>query len=97
MESYWKGPYIPFKVIGDRKISKKIDEYDEKDNKNMTHNYQAMDILCCTLDAIEYSCVSGCETANAIWKLLEITHEDTNQLKESKMGTLVRDYELFLK
>lgn len=63
----------------------------------MTHNYQAMDILCCTLDAIEYTCVSGCETANAIWKLLEITHEGTNQLKESKMGALVRDYELFLK
>lgn len=55
-----------------------------------------MNLLCCALDATEYICVSGYEPANAIWKLVEATHEGTNQVKKSKMGMLVRDYELFL-
>lgn len=91
-----KGPYFPFKIIGDRKITKQADEYDEDYNKKMTQNYQAMNILCCALYATKYNRVSGCETANAIWKLLKVTHEGNNQVKESQMGMLVRDYNSFL-
>ena len=33
--------------------------------------------------------------AKEIWILLEITHEGTNQVKESKINLLVHGYELF--
>ena len=33
--------------------------------------------------------------AKEIWKLLEITHEGTNQVKEFRINILVHDYELF--
>ena len=33
--------------------------------------------------------------AKEIWKILEITHEGTNQVKDSKLRILVNDYEMF--
>ena len=35
-----------------------------------------------------------CKSTKEIWRLLEITHEGTNQVKESKINVLV-SYELF--
>lgn len=84
---FQKGPYVPYKIFGDRKVPKKVDEYDEDDNKKMTPSYQAINILWCALDAQEYNHVSGCETTNAIWKLLEITHEGTNWVKRIQNGS----------
>ncbi|MDV3167264.1 MAG: hypothetical protein Q8784_02515 [Vigna little leaf phytoplasma] len=40
--------------------------------------------------------MSGCNSDHEMWKLLEVTHEGTNQVKESKLAMLVRDYELFM-
>ena len=34
-------------------------------------------------------------SAKKIWDKLEVTHEGTNQVKESKINTLVHKYELF--
>ncbi|KAI5680837.1 hypothetical protein M9H77_02064 [Catharanthus roseus] len=48
----------------------------------MTLNYQAM----CALDVNEYNRVSGCDLAHDMWKLLKVTHEGTNQVKESKLA-----------
>lgn len=36
-----------------------------------------------------------CELAKKIWRLLEITHEGTNQVKKSKIDILVHSYKLF--
>ena len=33
--------------------------------------------------------------AKYIWRLLKINHEDTNQVKESKINIFVQNYELF--
>ncbi|KAI5678685.1 hypothetical protein M9H77_09635 [Catharanthus roseus] len=52
----------------------------------MTLNYQAMNILSCSLDVNEYNRVSGCDSTHNMWKLLEVTHEGTNQVKESKLA-----------
>ena len=72
-----KGPYIPMKLKGKGIASepKKVEEYDENDNKKMTMNYQAMNILSCALDMNEYNRVSGCDSAHDMWKLLQVTHE----------------------
>ncbi|KAI5671403.1 hypothetical protein M9H77_11767 [Catharanthus roseus] len=52
----------------------------------MTLNYQTMNILSCALDVNEYNRVNGCDSAHDMWKLLEVTHEGTNQVKESKLA-----------
>ena len=39
--------------------------------------------------------ICQCKLAKEIWRLLEITHEGTNQVKESKINLLVHNYELF--
>ncbi|KAI5650508.1 hypothetical protein M9H77_36513 [Catharanthus roseus] len=45
----------------------------------MTLNFQAMNILSCALDVNEYNRVSGCDSAHEMWKLLEVTQEDSRK------------------
>ena len=47
------------------------------------------------MDKNEYNRICQCKSAKEIWRLLEITHEGTNQVKESKINLLVHNYELF--
>ena len=58
-------------------------------------NAKAMNIFYCVLERNEFNCISTCINAHDIWHLLEITHEGTNQVKESKMSMFVHSYELF--
>ena len=47
------------------------------------------------MDRNEYNRICQRKSAKEIWRLLEITHEGTNQVKESKINLLVHNYELF--
>ena len=47
------------------------------------------------MDKNEYNRICQCKSAKEIWRLLEVTHEGTNQVKESKINLLVHSYELF--
>ena len=51
--------------------------------------------LHCVIDRNEFNRIWQCKSAKEIWRLLEITHEGTNQVKESRINILVHDYELF--
>jgi len=52
---------------------------------------------CCISDSDpdEYTRISECESAKEIWNALQIAHEGTNQVKQSRIELLVRKYELF--
>ncbi|GAV63422.1 UBN2 domain-containing protein [Cephalotus follicularis] len=54
------------------------------------------DSLLCAVNADEFNRISSCDSAKEIWKLLEVTYEGTNQVKESKISMLVHQYELFM-
>ena len=54
-----------------------------------------MNLLYCALNASEFNRISTCTSAKEIWNRLEVTHEGTNQVKESKINILVHKYELF--
>ena len=54
-----------------------------------------MNALYCALDRGEFNRVSGCNSAQEIWKLLEVTHEGTSVVKDSKISMIFHDYELF--
>ena len=43
----------------------------------------------------EYHLVSHCKTTKAMWDMLETLHEGTNDVKQSKINTLIQQYELF--
>ena len=58
-------------------------------------NAKPMNILYCALDPNEFNCIFTCESAKEIWDRLDVTHEGTNQVKESKSNILVHNYELF--
>ena len=62
---------------------------------SMETNAKAMNILNCALCPKEFNQLLTCKTAKEIWDKLEITHEGTNQVKETKVNILVHDYELF--
>ncbi|KAL6315746.1 hypothetical protein AAG906_007171 [Vitis piasezkii] len=70
-------------------------EWDELDRKKVQLNVKAVFILHCAIDRNEFNRIWHCKSAKEIWKLLEVTYEGNDQVKESKINILVHDYELF--
>ncbi|KAL4383915.1 hypothetical protein GQ457_15G012320 [Hibiscus cannabinus] len=54
-----------------------------------------MHILFCALGPDEYAKMSSCSSAKEIWDKLEVTHEGTSEVKETKIGLLNLSYENF--
>ena len=80
-----QGSYILMKDVHGVKTPKTF-EYDEDDKKNMTLNAKAKNILTCSLGKNKYSRVSSCTSVFEMSKLLEMTHEGTSQVKNSKIN-----------
>ena len=76
-------------------VPKPKQEWDELDKKKVQLNAKIVYILHCAIDRNEFNRVRQCKSAKEIWRLLEITHEGNNQVKESRINILVHDYELF--
>ena len=95
----WKtilcGYTFPTKVVDGNKIQKPLEEYDKEENKEFQLNSRAIYILVYDIDRTEYNRIFQCKTAKEVWRILEITHEGTNQVKDSKVRILVNDYEMF--
>ena len=58
-------------------------------------NAKAINVSYCALSVNEFNRVSFYSSTKKIWDQLEVTHEGTNQVKETKINILVRKYELF--
>ena len=76
-------------------VSKPKQEWDQHDRRNFQLNARVVYTLQCVIDKNEYNRISQYKSAKEIWRLLEVTHEGTNQVKESKINLLVHSYELF--
>ena len=63
--------------------------------KTATLNAKAMNALYYDIDQNEFNRISICDTAYKIWNALEVIQEGTNKVKEAKISSLVRKYELF--
>ncbi|KAL5576060.1 hypothetical protein UlMin_017759 [Ulmus minor] len=90
-----KGPYIPMNKVEGSLVEKSKSEWNDIDKKQISINAKAMNILFCALSMEEFNRIRSCKTAKDIWNTLEVTHEGTNQVKESKISMLVHKYELF--
>ncbi|KAK2971337.1 hypothetical protein RJ640_026054 [Escallonia rubra] len=90
------GPIIPMKDGPDRtKVPKGILEMDTHETHLFSMDDRAKNITSYELDINEYNQVSACEIAREMWRLLEVIHEGTNHVKESKINMLVQQYEAF--
>ena len=65
------------------------------DTKDLQNNAKTIHTLYCVFYVNEFNRIFDCETAKEIWDKLEVTHEGTSQVKESKISMLVHKYELF--
>ena len=89
------GPHIPTHTINNSIILKPEIDWDDHDRRMAQLNTKAINVLYYALDVNEFNRISTCNSAKEIWDRLEITHEGTNQVKESKISILVHKYELF--
>jgi len=90
------GPLIPKRIKeDDTTIIKKPEEFDGEDYKMMEKNTKAKKLLYFGLGPDEYARISECEPAKDIWDALQVAHEGTNQVKQSRIELLMRKYELF--
>ena len=76
-------------------VPKPKQEWDELDRKKVQLNAKIVYILHCAIDRNEFNHVWQCKLDKESWRLLEITHEGTNQVKKFRINILVHDYELF--
>ena len=58
-------------------------------------NAKVMHTLFYALGANEYTMVSLCQNAKKVYDKLQVTHERTNRVKETKVGMFIDEYELF--
>ena len=83
------------KVVDENKIQKTLEVYDEEENKEFQLNSRAIYILVCAMDRTKYKRICQCKRAKEVWRMFGIIHEGTNQIKDSKVRILVKDYEMF--
>ena len=55
----------------------------------------ALHLLFSALTPEEFDGVMHIKTAHEVWKALEIKHEGTNQVRESKIEMFIGQYEFF--
>ena len=91
------GALVPTKPSedGNTMIPKEPKEFNSADFKMMEKNAKAKKLLYFGLGPDEYVRISECRTAKDIWDALQIAHEGTNQVKQSRIELLMRKYELF--
>jgi len=90
------GPYIPVKGATDGKtVPKEPKEFNSDNFRKVEKNAKAKKLLYFGLGPDEYTRISECESAKEVWNALQIAHEGTNQIKQSRIKLLVRKYELF--
>ncbi|GKV13561.1 hypothetical protein SLEP1_g24557 [Rubroshorea leprosula] len=71
-----KGPYVPMKVVGERKVPKEEVEWNDEDLGKIMINNKAINMLQCALNPTEFHRVSGCDTAKEMWDMLEESIQD---------------------
>ncbi|XP_057740325.1 uncharacterized protein LOC130957485 [Arachis stenosperma] len=58
-------------------------------------NIKAVNMLNYAISFEEYRKVSRCKTAKVIWDKLQVTHEGTIQVKQTRIDMLYREYKMF--
>ena len=77
------------------RVAKPQDDWDEKDEKKWSSDWRGRNMIISALGVDEYYRVSHCTTAKEMWDALEVAHEGTPEVKQSRINTLNQEFELF--
>ncbi|XP_070032693.1 uncharacterized protein [Nicotiana tomentosiformis] len=90
-------PYVPTKNVGEPAVMvpKTRKEYNDADRKVVEKNFRTKKILVCGIGPDKYNQISACQSAKEICEALQMAHEGTTQVKQSKIDMLTTEYELF--
>ncbi|XP_063938069.1 uncharacterized protein LOC135147938 [Daucus carota subsp. sativus] len=89
------GTIIPTKIVDDTIIEKKVSEYTHEEEDRMNIAAKAEMVLISALAEKEYKRVNNCKSAQEMWNKLVVTYEGTTDIKDSRMDTLIQEYENF--
>ena len=89
------GLHIPTHTINNLVTLKPEIDWDDHDRRMAQLNAKVINVLYCAFNVNEFNRISTYNSAKEIWDRLEVTHEGTSQIKESKISILVYKYELF--
>ena len=67
----------------------------EEEELGFMENQKSIYMLVNCIDRNEYNRIRHCRTVKEIWRLLEVTHEGTKEVIESKLNLVEQAYELF--
>ena len=87
------GPYVPMQVLKDEEVEKPRSEWSESEKKKAQCDLVAKNIITSSLTMDEFFRISQCSSAKEM--VLEVTHEDTEDVKRSRKHSLIQEYELF--
>jgi len=86
----------PFtKIVDGKEVEKYEREYNEEEIKRAQLYARAINTIHCAVSPDVYNKLSRCKTAKEMWDKLEVTHEGTSQVRQSKIDKLTHEYELF--
>ena len=89
------GVIIPTKTVEDITVEKKVSEYTPIEEERMNIAAKAEMVLTSALAEKEYKRVNKCKSEQEMWNKLVITYEGTLDIKDSRMDTLIHEYENF--
>ena len=72
-------------------------DWRDDDKKKVQYDLKALNILISCIGVNEYHSVSHFKTSKDMWDALETLHEGTNEVKQSKINTLVQQYFLHVR
>ncbi|KAL8105312.1 hypothetical protein AgCh_029195 [Apium graveolens] len=87
------GVHIPTKIVDDILIEKKVNEYNLEEEATMNIAAKAEMVLTSALAEKEYKRENNYKSAQEMWNKLVVTYEGTTDIKDSRMETLIQDYE----
>ncbi|XP_074356229.1 uncharacterized protein LOC141695924 [Apium graveolens] len=82
-------------MVDDIIIEKKVSEYNAIEEERMNIAAKAEMVLTSALTEKEYKRVNNCKSAQEMWDKLVVTHEGTTDVIDSRMDTLIQEYENF--
>ncbi|XP_068462359.1 uncharacterized protein [Phaseolus vulgaris] len=89
------GHFVAMQVVKEETIKKSWSEWSESEKKKAQYDSIAKNIITSALNMDEFFRESQCNSAKEMWEILEVRHDDTDDVKRSRKNSLIQEYELF--
>ena len=83
------GPYTLKHTVENVQVDKAWTQWTEEERRRAQYDCNPKNILTSSLNMDEFFHVSQCKGAKEMWKVLEVTHEGTNDVKRARKHALI--------